>query len=188
MRRFLPLLSLLGLVLSLAGCHEDPYLTVNPSNLSFPEEGGAQTIQVSANYAWTASVSGSGFKISPASGEGVGTVTVTASAASSSDETTGSVSVMKKPPLDTPARRDLKIAAECGDPPVLIISDGHFIPKAMEHLKLSRSSVEALLGGLGMTCDDVLIMTADSSGSCFIADNQGTPPKIVSFGGKYDKS
>ena len=92
MRRFLPLLSLLGLVLSLAGCHEDPYLTVNPSNLSFPEEGGSQTIQVSANYAWTASVSGSGFKISPASGEGVGTVTVTASAASSSDETTGSVS------------------------------------------------------------------------------------------------
>ena len=103
-------------------------------------------------------------------------------------ETTGSVSVMKKPPLDTPARRDLKIAAECGDPPVLIISDGHFIPKAMEHLKLSRSSVEALLGGLGMTCDDVLIMTADSSGSCFIADNQGSPPKKMSLGGKNDKS
>ena len=92
MRRFLPLLSLFGLVLLLASCHEDPYLTVTPSNLSFPEEGGAQTIQVSANYAWTASVSGSGFKISPASGEGVGSVTVTASAASSSDEVTGSVS------------------------------------------------------------------------------------------------
>ena len=52
-------------------------MTVNPSNLSFPEEGGAQTIQVSANYAWTASASGSGFKVSPTSGEGVGTVTVT---------------------------------------------------------------------------------------------------------------
>ena len=92
MRRFLPLLTWLGLALLFAGCHEDPYLTVNPSNLSFPEEGGSQTIQVSANYAWTASVSGSGFKISPASGEGVGTVTVTAPAASSSDEVTGSVS------------------------------------------------------------------------------------------------
>ena len=92
MRRFLPLLSLLGLVLLLAGCHEDPYLTVNPSSLSFPEEGGSQTIQVSANYGWTASVSGPGFKISPAMGEGVATVTVTAPAASSSDEVTGSIS------------------------------------------------------------------------------------------------
>ena len=92
MRRFLPLLSLLGLVLLLAGCHEDPYLTVNPSSISFPEEGGSQTIQVSANYGWTASVSGPGFKISPAMGEGVATVTVTAPAASSSDEVTGSIS------------------------------------------------------------------------------------------------
>ena len=92
MRRFLPLLFSFGLVLLLAGCHEDPYLTVSPSSLSFAEEGGSQTIQVSANYAWTASVSGSGFKISPASGEGVGSVTVTASAATSADEITGSVS------------------------------------------------------------------------------------------------
>ena len=91
MRRLLPLLFSFGLALLLAGCHEDPYLTVSPSNLSFPEEGGSQTIQVSANYAWTASASGSGFKVSPTSGEGVGTVTVTASSASSTDEVTGSI-------------------------------------------------------------------------------------------------
>ncbi len=91
MKHLLALLSCVSLLL-LAGCHEDPYLTVSPSNLSFAEEGGSQTIQVSANYAWTASVSGSGFKISPASGEGVGSVTVTASAATSADEITGSVS------------------------------------------------------------------------------------------------
>ena len=69
MKHLLALLSCVSLLL-LAGCHEDPYLTVSPSSLSFAEEGGSQTIQVSANYAWTASVSGSGFKISPASGEG----------------------------------------------------------------------------------------------------------------------
>ena len=91
MKRFFAFLSCVSLLL-LAGCHEDPFLTVNPSSLSFAEEGGSQTIQVSANYAWTASVSGSGFKISPASGEGVGSVTVTASAATSADEVTGSVS------------------------------------------------------------------------------------------------
>ena len=35
-------------------------------------------------------------------------------------ETTGSVSVMKKQLLDNPTRRDLKLSAECSDPPVLI--------------------------------------------------------------------
>ena len=91
MKRFLAFLSCVSLLL-LAACHEDPYLTVSPTNLSFGQDGGSQTIQVSANYAWTASVSGSGFKISPSSGEGIGSVTVTASAATSPDEVIGSVS------------------------------------------------------------------------------------------------
>ena len=91
MKRFFAFLCCVSILL-LAGCHEDPYLTVSPSNLAFGQEGGSQTVQVSANFAWTASVSGSGFKISPSSGEGAGTVTVTASAANSSDEVSGSIS------------------------------------------------------------------------------------------------
>lgn len=103
-------------------------------------------------------------------------------------ETTGSISVMKKAPLDTPTRRDLKISAECSEPPVLIISDGKFISQAMESLKLSRSTAEKLLERYGMTADDVFIMTADMGGNCYIADKQGTPPKIATFGEKNDKS
>ena len=91
MKRFLAFVSFVSLLL-LAGCQEEPYLSVSPGSLSFSQDGGSQTIQVSANYVWTARVSGSGFKISPSSGEGVGTVTVTASAATSADEVTGSVS------------------------------------------------------------------------------------------------
>lgn len=99
-------------------------------------------------------------------------------------ETTGSVSVMKKQPLDTPTRQDMKIAAECSDPPVLIIADGKFIPQAMESVKLSKAAVEMLLSANKMSLNDVFIMTADSSGSCFIADKQGTPPMIVTLGEK----
>ena len=99
-------------------------------------------------------------------------------------ETTGSVSVMKKQPLDTPTRQDMKIAAECSEPPVLIIADGKFIPQAMESVKLSKASVEMLLSANKMVVNDVFIMTADSSGSCFIADKQGTPPMIVTLGEK----
>lgn len=99
-------------------------------------------------------------------------------------ETTGSVSVMKKQPLDTPTRKDMKIAAECSEPPVLIIADGKFIPQAMESVKLSKAAVEMLLSANKMSLNDVFIMTADSSGSCFIADKQGTPPMIVTLGEK----
>ncbi len=91
MQRLLALLSCVSLLL-LQACHEDPYLTVSPESLSFTQEGGSQTVQVSANYAWTASITGSGFKISPSSGEGAGSVTVTASASSSPDDITGSIS------------------------------------------------------------------------------------------------
>ena len=103
-------------------------------------------------------------------------------------ETTGSVSVMKKQPLDTPTRKDMKIAAECSEPPVLIIADGKFIPQAMESVKLSKAAVEMLLSANKMSLNDVFIMTADSSGSCYIADKQGTPPMIVTLGDKNDKS
>ncbi len=103
-------------------------------------------------------------------------------------ETTGSVSVMKKQPLDTPTRQDMKIAAECSEPPVLIIADGKFIPQAMESVKLSKAAVEMLLSANKMSLNDVFIMTADSSGSCYIADKQGTPPMIVTLGDKNDKS
>lgn len=99
-------------------------------------------------------------------------------------ETTGSVSIMKKQPLDTPTRKDMKIAAECSEPPVLIIADGKFIPQAMESVKLSKAAVEMLLSANKMVVNDVFIMTADSSGSCFIADKQGTPPMIVTLGEK----
>ncbi len=103
-------------------------------------------------------------------------------------ETTGSVSVMKKQPLETPTRCDMKLSAECSDPPVLIISDGKFIPQAMESLKLSRSAAEKVLEKYGLTVGEVFIMTADRGGSFYIADKQGAPPKIVRTEEKNDKS
>ena len=93
MKRFLSFfltgVSLLALV---TGCHPEPYLNVSPTSLSFPQDGGSQTVRVSANYAWTASVSGTGLTVSPTAGEGEGTVTVTAAPAASASEMTGSVS------------------------------------------------------------------------------------------------
>lgn len=99
-------------------------------------------------------------------------------------ETTGNVSVMKKAGEDTPTRKDMKIASDCTDPPILVISDGKFIQKAMEKLKLGRSSIEELLKAHSLTVEQVFIMTADSSGSCFIADKQGSKPITLTIGGR----
>ena len=95
MKPLLVFVCCLSLLMS-AGCHEDPYLSVSPTSLSFGQDGGSQIVQVSANYAWTASISGSGFTVSPKSGEGSGSVTITASAVTSPDEVSGSVSFLSE--------------------------------------------------------------------------------------------
>ena len=84
------MLSLMALLLMQA-CHPEPFLNVSPTSLSFNQDGGSQTVRVSANYAWTVSVSGTGLTVSPLSGEGEGTVTVTAAPAGTASETTGSI-------------------------------------------------------------------------------------------------
>ena len=92
MKRILSFLAIAALV-ALSACHPEPILSVSPDSLSFSESGGSQTVQITANYPWTASVSGAGFSVSPSSGEGSGSVTVTAAAATSSDAVTGTLSV-----------------------------------------------------------------------------------------------
>ena len=91
MKRLLCLLPCVALLLMQA-CHPEPYLTVSPTNLSFNQDGGSQTVRVSANYPWIASASGTGISVSPATGEGDATVTINVSPASSTDETKGTVS------------------------------------------------------------------------------------------------
>ena len=93
MKRFLAFLLCLTAFLLLDSCKKEPYLSVSPESLSFPQAGGSRTVTISANYPWTASASGSGFSVSPDSGVGDATVTVTASPASSSDMATGSLSI-----------------------------------------------------------------------------------------------
>lgn len=88
-------------------------------------------------------------------------------------ETTGNVSVMKKQRADTPQRDELGISAENNNPPQLIVSDGAFHESAAQTVNISRSTAEMLLSRRNLTFADVLLMTADSRGKCFIADLNG---------------
>ena len=103
-------------------------------------------------------------------------------------ETTGNISVMKKQEYDTPQRRELGIEAQNGDPPQLIISDGEFKENAAQAIGISLKMVEKVLKQKKFTVDDVLIMTADNRGNCFIADKKGCTYTSQIGGKKNDKS
>ena len=115
MKRYIALLSFLALLL-VQGCHPDPFLTVSPADLSFGQEGGSQTVKVSANYPWTASANGAGITVSPASGEGDATVTISVASASSTSEMSGSVSFRSEGlSASVSVKQDAKSAIIVGD-------------------------------------------------------------------------
>ena len=91
-------------------------------------------------------------------------------------ETTGSFSVMKKQACDTPASNDLSISAECDDPPMLIVSDGKILKNAVDSLKADEAMINGILKRAGRRMEDVLLMTADSSGKVYIAWKNGGEP------------
>ena len=115
MKRFLALFAMVSLLL-VAGCKPDPFLTVSPTDLSFGQDGGSQTVKVSANYPWTASASGTGISVSPSSGEGEATVTITVAGASSTDETSGTVTFRSEGlSASVSVKQDAKSAIVVGD-------------------------------------------------------------------------
>ena len=91
-------------------------------------------------------------------------------------ETTGSFSVMKKQGSDTPTREDMFITAESVDPPVLIISDGRLLDTGIRAAGVRRMDIERLLNDMRKDLGDILLMTADSCGKCYIAWKNGDKP------------
>jgi len=81
-------------------------------------------------------------------------------------ETTGSISVMKK-------------QKENSDPPQVIFSDGQFSAKALENTETDIKYIENIMKIYSLDLKDIFIITADSSGNIFIADNYGNKPVIV---------
>ncbi|MGN0580775.1 MAG: DUF421 domain-containing protein [Ruminococcus sp.] len=82
-------------------------------------------------------------------------------------ETTGSISVMKKPASDTVTREDMDIRTENINPPQLIISDGMLLERGLSSVGMSRKGLERLLGRKKLAVEDIFIMTADTSGKIF---------------------
>lgn len=98
-------------------------------------------------------------------------------------ETTGSVSVMKKAVNDIPDREDFGFFPKNSDPPQIIVSDGEAMPAALKSLGYNDDFVRNTAKKVNVKIPDIFIMTADSSGNCFISlKNGGSPINIK--GGK----
>lgn len=93
-------------------------------------------------------------------------------------ETTGNVSVMKKQADDTPVRKDLGIEPHPEDPPQLVVSDGKIIETSVKYLGYDVQWIKRILDEGGIKLPDVLIMTADRTGKCYIAGKDGKAPYI----------
>lgn len=91
-------------------------------------------------------------------------------------ETTGSISVMKKPSQEPPARNELNIRREALDPPQTIVSDGKVNSAALRSLGLSSDFAEKTAKKCGLKIADIFIMAADSAGKCFISPRAGGKP------------
>lgn len=103
-------------------------------------------------------------------------------------ETTGSISVMKKPQSDVPTREDLNIPAENADPPQVVVSDGEIMPVALKSLGFNEQFVKNASKKSGVKISDIFIMTADDSGNCFIAQKSDKAPIKIERSQEDDKN
>lgn len=94
-------------------------------------------------------------------------------------ETTGSLSVMKKPACDTPQRREIGVSSDSSDPPQVIAADGNIITDTVKSIGLAVSDVEEVLAAESVALEEVLLMTGDSSGSFYIALKKGGDPIVI---------
>ena len=97
-------------------------------------------------------------------------------------ETTGSISVMKKPENESPQRGELGISLQSEDPQQLIVSDGRIRVNTAESIGLNEKKIRDFADREGVAIEDVFLMTADSSGNYYIALKNGGKPIIRNEG------
>lgn len=103
-------------------------------------------------------------------------------------ETTGSMSIMKKPLKDAPTKEELNIQADCIDPPQVVVSDGKIMRVALQSMGFNEQFVKNIAKKSGFAVDDIFIMTADNEGNCFVSPKKELPPKNIKGGQNNDKN
>ena len=99
-------------------------------------------------------------------------------------ETTGSMSVMKKQDCETVTCKDMGICKKPENPPQVVISDGKILKETLSFASMSEKTLRRILRREKIHPEQILLMTADGSGSYYIAPLDGSAP----VSGKEKKS
>lgn len=87
-------------------------------------------------------------------------------------ETNGSISVELKPQYRTVTQEDMKISSENKSIPCLVICDGEIIDREFDVCNMTEEKLHKMLKKRNLRVQDVLIMTADSSGKTYIKQKE----------------
>lgn len=83
-------------------------------------------------------------------------------------ETNGAISVELKPQYRTITAEDMKIATGGGSIPCLVICDGAVIDREFDVCNMTTEKLQKILRRNHISVEDVLMMTADSTGKTYI--------------------
>jgi len=174
MKQFIPLL--VRVFVLIGGCtpKEEPHLSVEPGSIAFTEDGGSQTLRVTSNNPWTATVSGAILMLSSTAGDGDATITVTAPPAFSAEDIAASITFSSG---DLSAKVDVSQAAQ----QTLLVGDTEAIPWEGGHFPVSVSYNTDFTVEVDASCNDwvTFVQTkALSSGDLdfkFSANESGYP-------------
>ena len=101
---------------------ENPVLQVNPTEVSFGQEGGSTTVNVTSNLdSWTVTAEGEGISVSPSTGSKDGMITITMAPSTSGYDRTGTVSVKSGKTIAS-----VKVSQEAKS--TLIVGSGTVVP------------------------------------------------------------
>jgi uncharacterized membrane protein YcaP (DUF421 family) len=87
-------------------------------------------------------------------------------------ETSGKLSVYKRFEAReaTAGMLEIPLGEECDSPPVTVISDGAYVPGALESCGVKQAWVEKLLEGKGLAPRDVFILTLNRRKQYYLAE------------------
>ena len=147
MKHLFPLL--VGIFVLIGGCtpKAEPVLSVDPGSLTFTGDGGVQTLHVTANFPWTATVDGAILMLSATAGDGDATITVTAPPAFSAEDIAASITFSSS---GLTAIVNVSQAAQ----PTLLVGDTESIPWEGGHFPVSVSYNTGYAVELDPSCSD----------------------------------
>lgn len=83
-------------------------------------------------------------------------------------ETTGQLSVMKKPPLSPPTAKDMKVSVKAANVPAVVVNAGQIVPHGLQYCGTDEATIRKLAQKQGHPIEEVFLMTCTTDLQVFL--------------------